>query len=62
MSYELVHNNSIIHTEIEELKVRIYEPYELTELLKICGFKVRTVKAFNTEAAPDESIVYKCRK
>ncbi len=51
--------------EIEELKVRIYEPYELTELLKICGFKVRTVKAFDTEAAPDESdesIVYECSK
>lgn len=63
--YELVHNNSIIHTEIEELKVRIYEPYELTELLKNCGFKVRTIKAFAAEAAPDEndeSIVYECRK
>lgn len=63
--YELVHNNSIIHTEIEELKVRIYDPHELTELLKSCGFKVRAIKAFDSSAAPDEhdeAVVYECRK
>lgn len=64
--YELVHNNSIIHTEIEELKVRIYDPHELTEVLKSSGFKnIRTIKAFNAAAVPDENdeaIVYECRK
>ncbi len=63
--YELVHDNNIIHTEIEKLKVRIYEPYELTELLKSCGFKVRTIKAFDAKAAPDENdetIIYECTK
>lgn len=64
--YELVHNHSIIHTEIEELKVRIYDPHELTEILKSCGFKdVRMIKAFDHKAVPDkndESIVYECRK
>lgn len=63
--YELVHNNSIIHTEIEELKVRIYEPHELIEMLKNCGFKVRAIKAFDSSAAPDENdetVVYECRK
>lgn len=63
--YELVHNNKIIHTEIEGLKVRIYEPHELTEIIKSCGFQVRTIKAFEAEAAPDENdeaIVYECRK
>lgn len=63
--YELAHNNSIIHTEIEELKVRIYDPYELTEILKSCGFEVRAIKAFDSSAAPDEndeSVVYECRK
>ncbi len=63
--YELTHNNSIIHTEIEELKVRIYEPHELTEIIKSCGFKVRTIKAFEAETSPDkddEAIVYECRK
>jgi SAM-dependent methyltransferase len=63
--YELVHNNSIIHTEIEILKVRIYGSHALTEMLKSCGFKVRTIKAFAAEATPDEndeSIVYECKK
>jgi SAM-dependent methyltransferase len=63
--YELVLNNSIIHTEIEELKVRIYEPHELTEIIKSCGFKVRIIKAFEAEAEPDENdeaVVYECRK
>lgn len=63
--YELVDNNNIIHAEIEEVKVRIYEQHELTEILKSCGFKVRAIKAFNGSAAPDkndESVVYECRK
>ena len=63
--YELIHNNSIIHTEIEELRVRIYDPLELTEILKSCGFKVRVIKAFDESAIPDENdetIVYECRK
>ena len=63
--YELAHNNSIIHTEIEELKVRIYDPLELTEILKSCGFKVHAIKAFDGSAAPDENdetVVYGCRK
>lgn len=64
--YELVDNNTIAHTEIEELKVRIYDQDSLAELLKGCGFKnIRTIKAFDNTAIPeenDESIVYECRK
>ena len=64
--YELIDNNSIIHTEIEVLKVRIYEPNELLAILKSCGFKnIRIIKAFDSSAAPDENdeaIVYECRK
>ncbi len=63
--YELIHNNSIIHIEIEELKVRIYDRLELTEILNSCGFKVRAIKAFDSSATPDEndeSVVYECRK
>jgi hypothetical protein len=63
--YELAYNNSVIHTEIEELKVRIYDSLELTEILKSCGFKVRAIKAFDNSAAPDENdeaVVYECRK
>jgi hypothetical protein len=64
--YELVQNNSIVHTEVEELKVRIYDPLELVEILKSCGFKhIRMIKAFDSNATPDaqdEAIVYECRK
>jgi ribosomal protein S18 acetylase RimI-like enzyme/SAM-dependent methyltransferase len=64
--YELIDNNSIIHTEIEELKVRIYDQDILEALLKSCGFKnIRVIKAFDHKGVPDkndESIVYECRK
>ncbi len=63
--YELIEKNSMIHTEIEELKVRIYNPLELVEILKICGFKVRVIKAFDVSDTPDkndQSAVYECRK
>ncbi len=64
--YELVDSNKIIQTEIEELKVRLYQPKELIALLQETGFKeVRTVKAFDRNSAPgaeDESIVYECKK
>ena len=60
-----ISNNGIIHTEIEELKVRICDHHELTEILKSWGFKVRAIKAFDDSATPDEndeSVVYECRK
>lgn len=64
--YELVHRDKIIHTEIEELKVRIYEREELRDILASCGFKnIRMIKAFDNTASPDnkdETIVYECRK
>lgn len=64
--YELAENNSIIHTEIEELKVRIHDLNELGIMLKDCGFKsVRKIKAFDRNALPDENdeaIVYECKK
>ena len=47
------------------LCTEVYEPHELTEIIKSCGFKVRTIKAFEAETAPDENdeaIVYECRK
>lgn len=64
--YELVHHQKLIKTEIEELKVRIYGPGELTDMLASCGFKnIRMIKAFDSTANPgdkDETIVYECRK
>ncbi len=64
--YELIEAGKIIHTEIEELKVRIYKHDQLIEMLKDAGFKhIRTLKAFDQSsplADQDESIVYECRK
>jgi SAM-dependent methyltransferase len=64
--YELIEAGKIIHTEIEELKVRMYQPDQLTEILKAAGFKhIRILKAFDQSSLPsnqDESIVYECRK
>ena len=64
--YELMEVGRILHTEIEELRVRIYQQDHLIEILKSVGFKqIRTIKAFNqSSAAADqgESIIYECIK
>ncbi len=64
--YELIQDKSIIHTETETLKVMIYDPNELLEILKDAGFEnIRAIKAFDNTAPPgidDESIIYECRK
>ncbi len=65
--YELIDNNRVIQTEVEEYKIRIYEnPAFLLNLLAEVGFSdVRLVKAFDRQASPeetDESIVFECRK
>ncbi|ARH00014.1 class I SAM-dependent DNA methyltransferase [Legionella micdadei] len=65
--YELIDGNSVIQTEIEEYKIRIYQdPNFLLNLLTEVGFsQVRLVKAFDRQASPDkadENIVFECRK
>ena len=63
--YELFNDNLILHTEIEELKVKIYESLELKSILKNQVFKIRLIKAFDKNTSPDEndkSIVYECIK
>ena len=64
--YELVADQIIIQTEIEDLRVRHYSPEELSALLKEAGFtQIRLIKAFDQASEPgelDESIVYECRK
>lgn len=64
--YELIHDSKIIHTEIEEYKIRIYQENELIDILKTAGFNsIRMLKAFDFNQKPsenDESIVYECRK
>lgn len=65
--YELVDNNRVIQTEVDEYKIRIYQdPSFLLNLLTEISFReVRMVKAFERLASPeeaDESIVFECRK
>ncbi|ARB91620.1 class I SAM-dependent DNA methyltransferase [Legionella longbeachae] len=65
--YELIDNNRVLQTEVEEYKIRIYkDPSFLLHVLAEVGFSnVHLVKAFNREALPDEtdaSIVFECRK
>lgn len=64
--YELVDHNSIIQTEIETYKIRLYEPEELTVLLQEAGFNaVKRIKAFDKNASPEDNnevIVYECKK
>ncbi|MEM8727621.1 MAG: class I SAM-dependent methyltransferase [Chlamydiota bacterium] len=64
--YELIDKNKLLQTEIEEYKIKIYEPQSLLELLDGTGFRdVKIVKAFDRETSPgdnDESIVYQFTK
>lgn len=64
--YELVDANTIIKTEIENIRVRLYEPASLEYLLKEIGFKdVKMIKAFSLNMKPDlddEVIIYECKK
>ncbi|MFO9027505.1 class I SAM-dependent methyltransferase [Legionella pneumophila serogroup 1] len=65
--YDLVDNNCVVQTEVEEYKIRIYQdPSFLRNLLTEVGFSnVRMVKGFDRNSSPDEkdeSIVFECRK
>jgi len=64
--YELVDKNNIIHTEMEEIRVRLYNHTEFIHLMHQAGFtQVRAMKAFSKNLSPDphdECIVYECRK
>lgn len=53
--YELIKNNQIIKTEIEEFKIRLYEPNDLMNILKNIGFKVKLIKPFNASLEPDQN-------
>jgi len=64
--YELVTGNQITKTEIEEFKVRIYDPEHLVKILKNIGFSsVNLRKCFDRSVPPDDAdevVVYECRK
>jgi hypothetical protein len=64
--YELIENHQITHTEIEEFKIRLYEPDALEALLREAGFTcIQKIKAFEpgkTANTSDEVIIFECRK
>ena len=65
--YELIQANAIVGTEVEELRVRLYDdPSSLAGLLEDVGFRdVRTMTAFDRSRAPspgDDAVVFECRK
>jgi SAM-dependent methyltransferase len=64
--YELVEWNAVIKTEVEELKIRIYEKDDLLKVLQEIGFKdVNIIKTFDKSKPADEGdkvFVYECRK
>lgn len=65
--YELVHDNQIVKTEVEEYEIRIYnDPSLLLDLLPEVGFSnVKLLKAFSRYSSPgenDETLIYECQK
>ena len=64
--YELVDSNHIVQTEIENFRVRYYEPKQIIGMLKNAGFSnIRMLKAFRQSQNidhNDKAIVYECRK
>lgn len=64
--YELIENNQILKTEIEEFRLRYYHPQELLKLLEEVGFKdIKMITAFEhgkQASLTDEVIVFECWK
>lgn len=63
--YELLQHNQIMHTEIENLMVRLYQHEELDNMLEDAGFKdIMRLKAYGHADADeiDKVIVYDCTK
>jgi hypothetical protein len=63
--YELIDNNAIIKSEVEILKVRLFDPEKLRDdLIKIGFNEVKTIKAFDHNKKPDQGdavIVLECK-
>lgn len=64
--YELIIGNQITQTEIEEFKLRMYDPEHLVKILKNIGFSsVNLRKSFDRALSPDDTdeiVVCECRK
>lgn len=61
--YELIKKNSIVKTEIENFKIRLYEPKQICSLLKEAGFTSIKLKALHHKKNEcDEVLIYECSK
>ncbi|MBA3751209.1 class I SAM-dependent methyltransferase [Candidatus Dependentiae bacterium] len=64
--YELCDKGSVIKTEIEYFKIKLYRPGEMMALLEKIGFSsIKEIKAFDPHKIPsaqDYTIVYECIK
>ncbi len=64
--YELVEQTTIIKTEVEYFQIKLYEPYEMDELLQQVGFtQIKRLKAYDVYGEPsarDHTIAYECVK
>jgi SAM-dependent methyltransferase len=64
--YDLIQNNHIVKTEIEQLRLRLYDKETMIALLKEVGFKhIRPIKPYDQNAAlsaNDATIIFECIK
>lgn len=66
MKHELINNNQIIQTEVENLKLRLYDPEMLTPILAEIGFRdIKIFSAYHRNISfetSDERVVFECKK
>ncbi len=64
--YDLVENEQILCSEVEDFKVRLYDHDQILQMIQRAGFThIRQCKAFDRHTAPDlnaDVVVYECRK
>jgi SAM-dependent methyltransferase len=64
--YELIEKTEIIHTEVEYFQIKLYEPWEMDDLLKKVGFQsIKRIKTYTFHQEPsshDHTIAYECIK
>lgn len=66
VTYELVENDKVIQTELEDYKLRLYDTQNLTNILNETGFtEIKIHKPFTRNIMPDENdtmVVFECKK
>lgn len=64
--YELVEQGQIVKTEIENIRIRLYEPDEMDSWLESIGFRnIRRLRAYSQTGSlsgDDTTVIYECMK